>query len=150
MLEGDYPTKFGELIQSVPWDIELPIEWAGYFHERGEVPCYTEDERNNQRLKVRTHGLMYADQPLPFRSRAGGPTGVYTRDFSRHGCGLLTHFELFPGERIRVALPTFWVQLEVVRARRITSKCYEIGTVLIKRLDPSMEALQPNGLAEAV
>ena len=150
MLESDYPTKFGELIQSVAWEIELPIEWAGYFHERGEVPCYSDDERNNQRLKVRTHGLMYFEQPLPFRPRGGGPIGVYTRDFSRHGCGVLTHFELFPCEKIRVVLPTFWVQLEVVRARRITSKCYEIGTVLIKRLDPTMESLRSNVFADAV
>ena len=150
MLENDYPTGFSELIQSVSWDIELPIEWAGFFHERGEVPCYTEDERNNQRLKVRTHGLMYFEQSLPFRPRDSGPIGVYTRDFSRQGCGFLSPFELFPGEQIRIALPTFWVQVEVVRARRITSKCYEIGTTLIKRHDPSIEALQPTLFAGAV
>ena len=150
MLENDYPTKFGELIQSVPWNIELPIEWAGFFHERGEVPCYSDDERNNQRLKVRTHGLMYFEQPLPFRPRSGEAIGVYTRDFSRHGCGVLTDFELFPCEKIRIALPTFWVQLEVVRARRITSRCYEIGTVLLKRNDPSLEALMPSLVANAV
>ena len=143
MLENDYSSKFSELIKSVSWDIELPIEWSGFFHERGEVPCYTEDERNNQRLKVRTHGLMLFEGSLPFRPRSGDPFGVYTRDFSRQGCGLLSSFELFPTEKIRIALPTFWVQLEVVRARRITSKCFEIGTTLIKRHDPSFQALQP-------
>ena len=149
MLESDYPTKFGELIQTVSWDIELPIEWATYFQERGEVPCYADDERNNQRLKVRAHGLMHFDVSLPFRPRGSGPVGVYTRDFSRHGCGLLTPVELYPLEKIRIALPTFWVQLEVVRARRITSKCFEIGTVLIKRHNPSIDGLMSVEAADA-
>ncbi len=148
MLESDYPTKFSELIQSVSWDIELPIEWATFFQERGEVPCYSEDERNNQRLKVRAHGVMHFEKSLPFRPRSEGPLGVYTRDFSRHGCGMLVPFELYPVEQIRVALPTFWVQLEVVRARRITSRCFEIGTKLLKRHDPSIQGLMPAATAD--
>ena len=150
MLESDYPTKFGVMIQSVDWDIELPIEWATYFQERGEVPCYSDDERINQRLKVRAHGLMHFEGSLRFRPRPIEPIGVYTRDFSRHGCGLLTPMELFPTEKIRIALPTFWVQLEVVRARLITRKCFEIGAVLFRRHDPSIEALLPFETADTV
>lgn len=140
MLEVDYPKRFGELIQAVSWDIELPIEWSDYFEERGEVASFVEDQRNNQRLKVRTHGLLYVDQTLPFLTRNETPYGIYTRDFSRHGCGFLTSFELYPEEQVRLVLPTFWVQLTVVRARRITSKCYEIGTALLHRNDPDMAA----------
>ncbi len=140
MLEVDYSTRFGELIQSIGFDIELPVEWSDYFEERGEVPSFVEDERNNQRLKVRTHGVMWFDDCLPFLSRGDKAVGIYTRDFSRHGCGFLTPFEIYPEESVRIVLPTFWVQLHVVRARRITSKCYEIGASLVHRHDPTIDA----------
>lgn len=140
MLEIDYSTQLGELIQSVDWDIELPIEWTDYFQERGEVASFVDDDRNNQRLKIRTHGILWFEKSLPFRTRNESPLGIYTRDFSRRGAGFLAPFELYPEEIVRVALPTFWVRLHVVRARRITSMCYEIGAMLLQRLDPSPDA----------
>ena len=142
MLEVDYSTQLGELIQSVDWNIELPIEWSDYFEQRGEVASYPNDERHNQRLKIRTHGIMWFDQSLHFLDRSSDPVGVYTRDFSRQGAGFLVPFEVFPEEQVRIALPTFWVRLHVVRARRITSKCYEIGGVLLQRHDPSPGAFE--------
>lgn len=152
MLEVDYSTKFDELLSSVSWDIELPIEWSDYFEERGEVASYVEDQRNNQRLKVRTHGLLWFDRTLPFLKRESGVVGIYTRDFSRHGCGFLMPFELYPEEQVRIVLPTFWVHLHVVRARRITSKCYEVGATLLRRMDPdpiAFEVLTDVELADA-
>ena len=142
MLEIDYSTQLGKLIQSIDWDIELPVEWSDYFEQRGEVASYADDERNNQRLKVRTHGVLWFDKALPFCPRSTDPVGIYTRDFSRHGAGFLAPFEMYPEEQLRIALPTFWVQLHVVRVRRITSKCYEIGATLIQRHDPSLEVFE--------
>jgi hypothetical protein len=142
VLEIDYSTQLGELIQAIDWQIELPIEWSDYFEQRGEIASYAEDERHNQRLRIRTHGVMWFERSLPFRPRSSNPIGIYTRDFSRHGTGLLTPLEVFPEEEVRIALPTFWVQVHVVRARRITSKCYEIGATLIHRHDPAPEAFE--------
>ncbi len=144
MLEIDYSTQLGNLIQSIDWGIELPVEWSEYFEERGEVASYADDERHNQRLKIRTHGVLWFDQPLPFCPRSEDPVGIYTRDFSRQGAGFLAPFEIYPEEQLRIVLPTFWVQLHVVRARRITSKCYEVGATLIQRHDPGPEAFQLN------
>ena len=141
MLENDYSSRFGELIESVVWDIELPRDWSDYFDQQGEMQSFKGDVRTNKRMMIRTYGIMWFEKTLPFRNRPTKPMGVYTRDFSRLGVGLLTPFELFPEEQIRVALPAFWVQLTVVRARRITSKCYEIGTELIQRNDPDPAAL---------
>ncbi|KAA1260671.1 hypothetical protein LF1_32110 [Rubripirellula obstinata] len=143
MLDSDYPTQFGDLIQSVRWDIELPMQWQDFFEQRGEVPSYVDDDRSSQRLKVRTHGIAWVERSLPFRSRSTEPIGVYTRDFSRNGTGFLSSFEIFPEENIRIVLPTFWCRLHVRRARRITSKCYEIGAALVSRHDPSLEAFEP-------
>lgn len=141
MLENDYSSRFGELIESIVWDIELPRDWADYFDQQGETQSFKGDVRTNKRMMIRTYGMMWFEKALPFCDRSTKPVGVYTRDFSRHGVGLLSPFEIYPEERIRVALPAFWVQLNVVRARRITGKCYEIGTELIQRNDPDPAAL---------
>ncbi len=137
MLDFDYSTRLGELIKATPWDIELPHDWKDYFEERGEVPSYAGDDRNNQRLRVRTHGILFFEKSLPFCCRSTDPIGVYTRDFSRNGIGILSSIQLFPEEMVRVILPTFWIQLRVVRVRRVTSACYEIGCTLLHRNDPS-------------
>ena len=141
MLENDYSSRFSELIDSIAWDIELPRDWADYFDQRGEATSFKGDVRNNKRMKIRTYGVMWFDLPLPFHPRTTDPIGVYSRDFSRQGVGILTPFEIFPEEHVRIALPAFWVEVKVVRARRITSKCYEIGTELIQRHDPDPAAL---------
>ncbi|MFK8111967.1 MAG: hypothetical protein AB8B91_07180 [Rubripirellula sp.] len=147
MLEIDYSAQLGKLIQSVDWSIELPVEWSDYFDQRGEVMSFAEDERNNKRLKIRTHGVLWFDKTLPFCPRGEGPFGIYTRDFSRMGSGFLSPFEIYPEEELRILLPTFWVQLKVVRARRITSKCYEIGATLQSRQDPAAQAFPDSVLA---
>lgn len=142
MLEVDYSRQLDSHQSSTAWEIELPVEWSNFFAESGEGSAYAGDERTNQRLKIRTNALLWFDSSLPFRPRGSDPVGIYTRDFSRHGAGFLTPFELFPEEKLRIVLPNFWVQLHVVRVRRITSKCYEIGASLIQRHDPSLEAFE--------
>jgi hypothetical protein len=141
MLEVDYTSRFSKLIKSIQWKIELPRDWADYFDLRGEMSQFEIDVRTNNRMMVRTYGVMWFDQSLPFCNRSADPVGIYSRDFSRQGVGLLSPFEIYPEERIRIALPAFWVEVLVVRARRITSKCYEIGTELIQRHDPDPAAL---------
>jgi hypothetical protein len=148
VLAQDYTKRLEEVIHQVPWDIELPTEWQDFFAERGEVPSFADDDRSNQRLKVRIHGVMWIESTLHFCKRSAAPSGIYTRDFSRQGAGLLCSFELFPEEVIRLALPTFWVQMRVVRTRRLTSKCYEIGTLLVARHDPNMDAFNVCGLLQ--
>lgn len=141
MLEDDYTSRFSKLIESIQWNIELPRDWADYFDQCGEMSQFEIDVRTNKRMMVRTYGAMWFDQSLPFCNRSTDPVGIYSRDFSRQGVGLLSPFEIYPEERIRIALPAFWVEVLVVRARRITSKCYEIGTELIQRHDPDPAAL---------
>ena len=150
MLEEHYSAKFRELVSSTNWEIELPVEWIGYFDHRGEMASYCDDQRNNQRLKIRAHGLLGFERDLPFRPRTNEPVGIYTRDFAKNGVGFLAPLEIYPEERVRILLPTFWVQLEVVRARRITSKCYELGARLRRRRDPSLDAFDFGRLATPV
>ena len=140
MLDEDYKKQFNQVVDQTEFAIELPAQWQNYFAERGEIPSFADDKRGSQRLKVRTHGLMWFEKSLPFLSRQPGVRGVYTKDFSRHGVGVLCDTQLFPEEQLRILLPTFWIRVRVVRARRLTSRCYEIGNELIERLDPCEEA----------
>lgn len=139
MLDNAYSARFEELICKTSFDVELPIQWKGYFEQRGESPAFHHDQRSSQRLKVRTHALMYAEHFPKFLVRRDGPVGVYTRDFSRRGIGLLTPIQLLPEETFRILLPTFWLRLRAVRVRRVTAKCFEVGCALMQRFDPSMD-----------
>lgn len=140
MLEIDYPTHFGRLIESTECEIELPVEWSDFFDQRGESPAYHDEERQHKRLMIRTHGLMWFERTLPFCDRPSDPAVIYTKDFSRQGMGFVAPLQIYPEEKVRLVLPTFWVQLHVVRARRITSMCYEIGATLTARHDATTDA----------
>lgn len=140
MLDIDYPTQFSDVIQSTECEIELPIEWSDFFDQRGEAPSFADDQRKHRRMIVRTHGMMWFEECLPSLPRELSGTVIYTKDFSRQGAGFLSPFEVYPEEILRLVLPTFWVRLHVVRCRRITSKCYEVGAELIERSDPSPDA----------
>lgn len=67
---------------------------------------------------------------------------VYTKGFSRSGLEFLTWMQVFPGESVRILLATFRVRLHVVRSRRITCKCYEIGATLVEHHEASADAFE--------
>jgi hypothetical protein len=141
MLEDDYLSRFGQLIQAVPWEIVLPRDWTDYFEQRGEATVYDRDARASKRLLARTYAVLWFQNTLSFCHRSPQPVGIYSRDFSRQGVGFLAPMQLFPEEQVRIALPTLCVDVKVTRARRITSHCFEIGTVLLNRHDPDPAAL---------
>ena len=140
MLAIDYRTKLEQLIHSIDWKIKIPDEWADYFEDTGRPAAFADDQRHNQRLKIRTCGILWFEKAIPIRSRQKTPMGIYTRDFSRQGTGFLSPCEIYPEEQVRIVLPTFWVQLRVARARRINAKCYEIGAVLSRQHEPDSDA----------
>ncbi len=98
------------------------------------------DQRAAKRNKVRTIGVLFIESPLLTIPRERVFHGIYTKDFSRKGCGFLTDFELFPEERVRIVLPTFWIRLQVVRTRKVGPFCYESGGELIANYPPSADA----------
>ena len=79
---------------------------------------------------------------LSSMKRDCGYIPVYTADFSRGGCGFISAIQIFPTERIRLILPTFWIQLEIVRCRKLGSKCYEVGGVLLSKNQPDPAAFE--------
>ncbi|EMI15655.1 hypothetical protein RMSM_07420 [Rhodopirellula maiorica SM1] len=127
------------------WDIQLPVELSDYFASNGEASnSFPTDERSNQRISIRTRGLLWSDVALPFCPRPNRPIGIYTRDFSRTGAGFLSSVQFFPEEELRVVLPTFWVRVRVTRVRRLGEACFEIGTILLHKYSPSLDAFEPS------
>lgn len=150
MLEFDYPKRFKSLIQSLDWKIQLPPTWSNYFDETGECIALAKDERQNRRVKVRSQGVMIMERPLPSLTRGNDPVGVYSRDFSRRGCGFVAPYQLYPRESVRLILPTFWMRVEVSRSRRVGPQCYEIGCELIDQNLPDEEAFSGLALDQTV
>jgi hypothetical protein len=146
MLDFDYPQHYAAVVQQTPWTITLPETWIDYFHETGVMPNRVGEQRSALRRIVRTVGLLRIDEPLPAIPRTGGFIGVYTRDFSKNAVGLLSPIQLYPGETVRLVLPTFWLKLQVARCLRHNEKCYEVGAELNSRHDPDRLAFAGTGV----
>ncbi|EMI53054.1 hypothetical protein RSSM_05518 [Rhodopirellula sallentina SM41] len=123
----------------------MPSAWDEFFSETGVVTNLDPERRGKQRRIVRLKGLMAIDQPLPSIARRKYFFGVYTKDFSKDACGVVTPFQLFPEERVRLVLPTFWLELRVVRCHRETKTCFDTGFELLHRHDPHRSAFISGG-----
>jgi len=145
MLEFNYSEQLDSLIQRLDWRIELPPDWVKFFEESGTSASVAGDKRNNSRMCIRTLAVSHYETTLPSIPRAAETLGVYIRDFSRRGCGLISPVQMYPEEIVRIVLATFWIRLKVVRARRVGPACYEIGGELIEQNQPGPEAFE--GLA---
>jgi hypothetical protein len=99
-------------------------------------------------MKVRTMAILLHEQSLPTVSRREQPVGVYTKDFSRRGCGFLAAQQMYPEEIVRILLPNFWIRLHIVRARRVGPSCYEMGGELMEQHQPSDGAFDVSMQAE--
>lgn len=142
MLDFDYSAGFAALIRAIDWRIRLPPEWDVFFHEKGIASSCHADPRRHQRMNVRTPGLLWFERPLPAFPRDRSPVGIYTRDLSRRGLGLVTPMQLYPEEIIRAVLTTFWVEVRVVSCRRVSEACYIAGTELISQHAPGRAAFR--------
>ncbi len=140
MLGIDYTDQFNELVESVPWTIQLPETWGNFFSERGECQTYSGDGRKHRRMKARSYGMLWIQEPCQAIPRPVTAHGVYTKDFSQRGCGLISPIEIYPDEVLRVVLPTFWLTIRVTRCCRVQAHCFEVGAVLIRQSAPSDDA----------
>lgn len=148
MLGGDYPQLLARLISRTEWTITLPEDQHRFFEESGPAPTVPDDVRRGGRIRVRTRGLAIPDSWLPALPRRLEGIGIYTSDFSRTGFGFVADRQFFPTETVRILLPTFWMRVNVVRARRLGPRCFENGAELAQRLDPSLDAFE--GLLEGL
>jgi len=98
----------------------LPEDFEAFRAARGATPLQFNTRRNYRRFFLRSKAIL---------TRREARLGVYTKDVSRKGIGILSPIQLFPKERIQLQLPSgAKYGLEVVRCRRVAANCYECGT----------------------
>lgn len=142
MLVEDYRPRVEELISSLPQRIQLPAGSEQFFDQTGALPTHADDVRLSVRTRVRTRGILIAERWLPSCERGREPIVIYTRDFSKKGFGFVADEQYFPGEVVRVLLATFWMRVTIRWSRRLGPTCFEVGSELLQRNDPSSNAFE--------
>ena len=115
--------------------VVLPEEWKRFFAETGYAPTTAQENRCNSRLRVR------AEVPVWFHSTPDGmgdsivralgtPEKALMKDISRTGIAILYHEQVFPEERLCIQFQNRLFEVTVVRCRRISKACYEVGSVI--------------------
>ena len=140
MLDGDYQLFLGKIMSSLSQQIRLPPECEDFFSQTGPTAPYPNDMRSSARTRVRTHGVLLPESPLPTFPREPEPIAIYTADFSKTGFGFVAAEQFYPGEDVRILLATFWMQVKIHRCRRLGESCYASGGTLSCHHDPSPEA----------
>lgn len=142
MLGTDYSKLFRVLTQQVAWDIEIPGDRERFFRETGYIPSVPDEDRRSPRLRVRTQCLVIPEDPLPAFPRSREPIAAYTSDISRHGIGFLSASQFLPEETVRIILPVFWLQVVIVRGRRLGPNCYQGCGLLRRKHEPDLSAFE--------
>jgi hypothetical protein len=136
MLDESYKEKLDSALASTIWSIQLPARLADFFSVRGDSQSIVHEERKHLRIRARAKCVGYFESTMLSMQRDTVGIPIYTADFSRGGCGFISAIQIFPTERLRLILPTFWLQVEAVRCRKLGPKCYEIGSELIAKHQP--------------
>lgn len=114
-------------LDTLPCRVALPAGWKDFFQRRGPQVW----PGDNRRRYVRSHFPMRAVLEilgtLPAVPRRHEQHVVLMKDISRGGAGFLHASHLYPGERVRLWLPTGGLEYTVVRCARHDELCYEIG-----------------------
>src|SRR5262245_30327556 len=101
----------------------LPEDFESFRAARGVTPMRFNTRRDYRRFFLRAKAIL---------ARLQDRLGVYTKDVSRKGIGVLSPVQVFPKEFIQLRLPSgSEYSLQVVRCRRIAEGCYECGTKFV-------------------
>ena len=115
----DSETLIALLWKQVELKTRLPDDYTDFFAQHGP----TRGRYSSRRLFHRFHFRVKA-----ILDRDGILLGVYTKDLSRHGVGLLSPMELCIGDKVRLRLPNGSnYMLEIVRCASIDDRCFDCG-----------------------
>ena len=131
----DSMRKLTEAVGPLRCQLELPASWSDFFDRHGAMPALRAEKRRFPRSYLRGVAALAYRQSLPALPRAETWHAVYTKDVSRGGIAFLHSDPLYPMEQMNLALPDGKsLIVEVVRCRRIQSRCFEIGAVFASEL----------------
>ena len=119
--------SFDQLIRQHPLTLVIPPQIQLELRERGPMSTRIDDIRVASRFRCRGPAILECVEspialPRPF------PTSqVIVRNLSRTGFSVLMDRELFPEQIVRAFLSIATATAIVARARRLGSRCYDIG-----------------------
>jgi hypothetical protein len=119
--------NFNELIQLYPLTVAIPPKVHLELRERGPIPTCDDDLRVSTRFRCKGPAILEWNEspiglPLPFPT-----TQVIVRNLSRTGFSVLADRQWFPEQIATIYLQKAIVTAKVMRARRLGSRCYDIG-----------------------
>ena len=117
--------------QPLPLLVQLPKHMASFFEEAGYLETVYCELRGQARLRVRCESILESDFVPPFLGIQQRRSVVLIKDLSRSGLGLLSHEQLWPGERFWVSLHGRRLHVRVVRCRKLANACFEVGGVVL-------------------
>jgi hypothetical protein len=120
MLVGSDRNMIAEAWENADLTAQLPGSIVSFMTKQGPVPVYHDEKRSFHRHYMRGKAIL---------KRGDMTLGVYTKDVSRQGIGLLSPVQLLPLERVVLTLPNGSTQqLELARCHRVGKDCFDCGT----------------------
>lgn len=109
-------------------NVLLPWPLDEFMAKQGVVPSRSADRRRFARIYYRHRAMLRLSQTLPAFPRATEMVLAFSCDVSRSGVCFLSDRELYPREVVEVSILRLGKrQLQVMRCRRLSDRCYEVG-----------------------
>ena len=121
MLDISHAATIADVWNGLEIRADLPGGPEDFYGKSGTKPSH--DMREFDRHYLRCEGIVRRELET---------FGVFMRDCSRAGMGLISPVQFFPRERIQLWMkPERSYTLEIVRCRKIKENCYECGSIFI-------------------
>ena len=127
MLGTKNEPNFSELINEHPLSLAIPPQVQLELRQRGPISTCDKDVRVAPRFRCKGPAILeWIESPsgLPLQFPT---TQVIVRNLSRTGFSVLADRQWYPEQIVKIYLPTAITTAKVVRARRLGSRCYDIG-----------------------
>jgi hypothetical protein len=131
MLGPTTELSFEERLASCPMTMLIPPKIHLELQQRGTVNTCDNDVRAATRFRCNGPAVLeWVDSPYGI-SLTFPMTQAIIRNLSKTGFSVLADRQWFPEQTARLYLPIAIVQARVVRARRLGSRCYDIGLRIV-------------------
>ncbi len=136
MLRTSDEPNYIELIEEHPLKLAIPPQIQLELRQRGPISTCDEDVRVAPRFRCNGPAVLeWLESPcgLPI---AFPTTQVLVRNLSRTGFSVLADRQWYPEQLVKIYLPIAIITAKIIRARRLGSRCYDLGcrVLTFKRL----------------
>ncbi len=120
------------------FELQLPERPEEYFAATGNIPSIPDDQRRYGRTNIRIAAALQYRRSIPSLMRKSEWHKIVMRDISRSGVSFLHSEQVYPTEQLMLIMPDGKPRsIEVMRCRRLSNQCYEVGANFIQKLRSS-------------